>query len=221
MAESVTSPKMRVDSWAAPLSEGQRWEVYYRMQRGRWTEVAEWLGKDIGIEPPSRTALYEFTKRMRSGAQAHRIENGVLAASEAGELARNAKVNNEDLTEALRAMAADEAMRTGNSASAKEWLEMSLALADERLKTLEIDLKNRAQQTKDKQLRLAREKFEAAETRATVAEKRADAAEARATALQARITELETALQDAGKINAADPAKVVEEVDRILGRKKS
>lgn len=165
MAESVTSPKMRVDSWAAPLSEAQRWEVYYRMRRGRWTEVAAWLGKDVGIEPPSRTALYEFVKRMRSQEQAHRIEQGVLAAAEAGELARNAGQNNADLIEAFRAMAANDAMTNNDPAAAGEWLKLSLALADERMKTLEIDLKNRAQRTKDKTLALAREKFEAAEAR--------------------------------------------------------
>ena len=44
-------------------------------------------------------------------------------------------------------------------------------------------------------------------------------AEAEAEALKATIKELEKALQDAGKVNVADPARVAAEVDRILGRK--
>ena len=46
---------------------------------------------------------------------------------------------------------------------------MAATLADKRLKAAELKLKDRAQQTKDEQLKLAREKFEAAERRENAA----------------------------------------------------
>lgn len=217
---SQPKTKLRIDSWAAVLTDAQRWNIYYRMQRGRWTEVCKWIEAELEIEPPSRTALYAFTARMRGQFQAKRIEDSIVAAAEAGDLARNAKQNDEDLIGAFKALAADTALRGGDQGAAREWMDMSLALADARIKALETDIRDRAQQTRDKQLKLAREKFEAAETRATTAEKRADAAEAVAATLQAKITLLEKALQDAGKTVAADPAAVAAEIDKVLGRVK-
>lgn len=162
---NIAGPKLRADSWAAPLSEAQRWDVYFRMKRGRWTDVARWIEEELGIEAPGRTALYEFARRMRAGEQAWRVENAVAAAAEAGELARDAEQKDEHLTAAFRALAADTAMRTGDAGAAKRWMDMSLALAAERTKKVELALKAKAQKTKDEQLKLARERFEAAEAR--------------------------------------------------------
>jgi hypothetical protein len=75
---------------------------------------------------------------------------------------------------------------------------MAGALADRRLRAEELKLKARAQQTKDETLRLAREKFEAAEKRLE------------------RVAEI----ADAARGGKVDPAKVADEIDRILGRKK-
>ena len=72
------------------------------------------------------------------------------------------------------------------------------ALQDRAQKAEELSLKERAQQTKDEQLKLAREKFEAAERRLQAVQDAVDAAKG-------------------GKL---DPARVADEIDKILGRKK-
>ena len=75
---------------------------------------------------------------------------------------------------------------------------MAMALRDRELHAADLNLKERSQKTKDEQLKLAREKFEAAEKRlAAMAE-----------------------LSDAARGGKVDPAKVADEIDRILGRKK-
>jgi hypothetical protein len=81
---------------------------------------------------------------------------------------------------------------------AEKVIQMAATLADKRLKAAELKLKDRAQQTKDETLRLAREKFEAAEKRLE------------------RVAEI----ADAARGGKVDPAKVADEIDRILGRKK-
>ncbi len=215
-----TATKRRIDAWDAGLTESQRWTVFYHMRRWTWAQASEWAAKEYQLESaPSRSAMYRFYDSLQPLESDHRITSSIATGEAAAALAKT-KTSDETTIAAYKAMAQDLAL-SGNEERAVKYTAMALKLAEQQTTARELELKTAAQQTKDKQLRLAREKFEAAETRATVAEKRADAAEDKAESLQARITELETALQDAGKINAADPAKVVEEVDRILGRKKS
>jgi hypothetical protein len=68
-------------------------------------------------------------------------------------------------------MAAEIAMRTGDAATASTYTRMALDLAAAQAKRSDLDLKARAQETKDAALRLAREKFEAAEARLAAARK--------------------------------------------------
>lgn len=159
------APKPRVDCWAASLSEAQLWDVYFRTKRGRWTEVCAWIEKELDINPPSRTALYEFAKRMRQSEQGHRIEQAVIARQEAGELAKNAGQNDLDLIEAYKAMGADLALSLNDAAGATAFTKLALDLAAAHNDKATLELKAAAQATKDKQLKLAREKFEAAEKR--------------------------------------------------------
>ena len=70
--------------------------------------------------------------------------------------------------------------------------------AELKMRRQELELKAAAQATKDEQLKLAREKFEAAEKRLE------------------RVAEI----ADAARGGKVDPAKVADEIDRILGRKK-
>ena len=68
-------------------------------------------------------------------------------------------------------MAVELALRTGSAKEAQRFMQMAAQLSDARLKGEELKLKGRAQETKDEALKLAREKFEAAEKRlAAVAE---------------------------------------------------
>jgi hypothetical protein len=66
-------------------------------------------------------------------------------------------------------MGAELALRTGSAGEAGKFVQMAGALADRRLRAEELKLKARAQSTKDEQLKLAREKFEAAERRENAA----------------------------------------------------
>jgi hypothetical protein len=164
-SDTLIAAKPRIDAWDALLTEAQRWSVYYMMRRASWTQVAAWIEKELQCNPPSRTALYAFTARMRKAESCHRIEQAVLARQEAGELASKGAQNDADLIEAFKAMAADVAFRTGDVEAATAYTKLALELADSKNKKTELDLKAAAQSTKDKQLKLAREKFEAAEKR--------------------------------------------------------
>ena len=189
--------KLRTDSWAAGLTEEQSWQLYYKARGLRWNEAAEWAVKEFGIDSPSRTAFYAWLGRMRAEESAHRLEQAATAAAEAAALAKT-QTSDEAQIAAYKAMATELALRTGSADEAAKFVNMAAALSERRLRARELDIKARAQQTKDEQLKLAREKFEAAEKRLQAV---ADAA-------------------DAIRGGKVDPAKVADEIDRILGRKK-
>jgi hypothetical protein len=156
--------KPRTDAWDAALTEAQRWEAYERFRQFTWRQVAAWLEEEHGIET-SKTALYRWAARMRKLESAHRIEQAVTAREEAGDLAAAAKQDDATLIEAYKTLGADIALRTGDAGAAAKFLKMALSLAEANRARAELSLKERAQETKDKALRLAREKFESAERR--------------------------------------------------------
>ena len=156
--------KLRTDSWAANLTEEQAWALYYKARGLRWNEAADWAVKEFGVDAPSRTAFYAWLGRMRKEESAHRLEQAATAAAEAAALAKT-KTSDDALIAAYKAMGAELALRTGSAKEAEKFIQMAATLADKRLKAAELKLKDRAQQTKDETLRLAREKFEAAEKR--------------------------------------------------------
>ena len=159
---------VRTDSWASSLTEEQSWQLYYKSRALKWNEAADWAVKEYGVEPPSRTAFYAWLGRMRSEESAHRLEQAATAAAEAAALARKT-AKDEALIGAYKAMAAELALRTGSAKEAQRFVEMAATIADRRQKAEELSLKARAQSTKDEQLKLAREKFEAAERRESAA----------------------------------------------------
>ena len=190
--------KLRTDSWAAALTEEQQWQLYYKARSLRWNEAAEWAVKEFGLERrPGRTGFYDWLSAMREEESAHRLGQAATAAAEAAALAKT-QAKDDALIGAYKAMAAELALRTGSAKEAAKFVEMATAISDRQLKAAELALKERSQKTKDAQLKLAREKFEAAERRlAAMAE-----------------------LSDAARGGKVDPAKVADEIDRILGRKK-
>ena len=155
---------VRTDSWAAALTEEQGWALYYKSRALRWNEAAAWAVKEYGCEAPSRTAFYAWLKRMRGEESAHRLEQAATAAAEAAALAK-AQARDEAMVGAYKAMAAELALRTGSAREAAKFVQMAGDITDRRLKAEELKLKQRAQETKDEALKLAREKFEAAERR--------------------------------------------------------
>ena len=156
--------KLRTDSWASSLTEEQAWALYYKARGLRWNEAADWAVKEFGVDAPSRTAFYAWLGRMRKEEAAHRLEQAATAAAEAAALSK-AQAKDEAFIGACKAMAAELALRTGSAKEALRFVQMAGALADRKQKAEELSLKARAQSTKDEQLKLAREKFMAAEKR--------------------------------------------------------
>ena len=137
--------KVRTDSWAAGLSEEQSWELYSK----------------------------------------HRMGQAAIAAAEAAALGGKC-TKDEALIQAFKALATDVALTTGDAKSASAFVNSAMAIKDRlqkeqelalnRLqKEQELALKSAAQSTKDEQLKLAREKFEAAEKRLNAVQGAVDA----------------------------------------------
>jgi hypothetical protein len=166
-----TLTKPRSDAWDASLDEAQRWRAYAQFRRSPWFKVSTWIADEFKLPPPSRTSLYRWAARMRALESAHRIEQAVTARDEVDALAASAGQTDARLIDAYKTMAAEIAMRTGDAATASTYTRMALDLAAAQAKRADLDLKARAQETKDAALRLAREKFEAAEARLAAARK--------------------------------------------------
>jgi len=169
METALTKP--RSDAWDAPLDEAQRWRAYAQFRRSPWFKVSTWIADEFKLPPPSRTSLYRWAARMRALESAHRIEQAVTARDEVDALAASAGQTDARLIDAYKTMAAEIAMRTGDAATASTYTRMALDLAAAQAKRADLDLKARAQETKDAALRLAREKFTAAEARLAAARK--------------------------------------------------
>lgn len=164
MARNPHRPKPRSDAWDAHLTEAQRWQAYDLFRRSPWYEVAEWAREEFGLErAPARSAMYRWAARMRGQESAHRIEQAVTARDEIGALANTAAAD-AALIDAYKSLAADLALK-GNAADAVKYTVMAMEIGNAQRKAAELELKARAQDTKDEQLKLAREKFEAAEDR--------------------------------------------------------
>ena len=149
--------KLRTDSWAASLTEEQSWQLYYKSRALRWNEAAEWAVKEFGVDQPSRTAFYAWLGRMRGEESAHRLEQAATAAAEAAALAKT-QARDDALVGAFKAMAAELALRTGSAGEAGKFMRMALDITDRQMRRRDLG-------QKDEQLKLAREKFEAAERR--------------------------------------------------------
>ena len=195
MKEFITR-KTRSDAWGEDLSEALKWELYkladYEAGCDRLAQLK--LSGELDVEPPSRAAWYRFLTRRRAEENIGRIQGGV---AEAENIAATSHISDATLVNALKALAADR-VTSGDDKAGVAFVSAATALIDRMQKERDLELKAAAQETKDEQLKLAREKFEAAEKRLAAMAEVADAARG-------------------GKV---DPAKVADEIDRILGRKK-
>ena len=125
----------------------------------------------------------------------------LFASRDIAQRMAEAKVDFRVASDFMTALAMDEATKDDeqrNDEAMKIYSSSAAMFKSAEQRDRELALKAAAQQTKDEQLKLAREKFEAAEKRlAAMAE-----------------------LSDAARGGKVDPAKVADEIDRILGRKK-
>ena len=85
------------------------------------------------------------------------------------------RLSDEETEAAYKQLATEIALRTGSAKEASAFIAMAAAIADRRQKEAELELKRRAQETRDEQLKLAREKFEAAEKRLNAVQGAVDA----------------------------------------------
>ena len=179
----MIAAEVRADSWAAPLSAAQMWAIYdfhYNPDggaAGKWDVTCEWAEKEFELpRKPGREAFYKWLRSMRELAPAHRREVRETADEIAAEGAKSLTVSDDQTISFVKSRALDAATVAKNPQEAERFLRMADSLiragqkdAELRMRRQELELKAAAQQTKDEQLKLAREKFEAAERRENAA----------------------------------------------------
>ena len=170
---------VRKDSWAGELLPDEAADVYeaWRKYKGPWEKFADWIAETFEkARKPSRTALYAWacTDPDRPGAgflnwKSVRSARIRAAGEQMAEWARaHGDVADETVAKGFMALGCD-AMANGGEEVGKEMLDSWCKVTDRLLHRQELKLKTAAQGTKDEQLRLAREKFEAAERRENAA----------------------------------------------------
>ena len=166
--------KTRTDAWGSDLPEETRWRLYDELGARAFGEevmaaIAK-MGADGGspgtARPtiPSRAGWYRFLARMRQADAERRIAKIAQSVAEAQKVADKHGVSAPVLVETLKTLAVDRAM-TGDDTAAQKFAAAAASIWDRAQREREIELKQAAQHTRDEQLRLAREKFEAAEKR--------------------------------------------------------
>ena len=205
----MIAPKVRADSWAALLSPEQQWALFnyhYEVVHGKWELSCAWAEKEFELSRrPSRAGFYTWLEQMNKLEEIHNEEIRTIADERAKSAAAQLTVGSETMRQALTAKMMDLILVSGDLKAADIVKNIFTALSQGEatakaleLKGREVELKQQAQETRDEQLKLAREKFEAAERRLQAVQDAVDKAKG-------------------GKI---DPAKVADEIDKILGRKK-
>lgn len=171
--------KVRSDAWGEDFTEELRWALYSYTKppteeekaSGRpwlrsYEDAAAWL--EAGGHPvPKRTSWYRFLERMREEA----AERRVLSVETAKRIARGiqkVQVDSKLAADMFTGMSVD-AMTQGNEDAAKILADAAAKYAGTALAERKLELDRAAQATKEEQLRLAREKFEAAERREAAA----------------------------------------------------
>ena len=203
----------RSDAWEAQLPAETAKELY-RLTKCPTEEEAKagrpWLrdyDRDVlpylslqGIVAPSRAGWYRFLGRMREEEAAQTVI-GVETSKRIAQGITAAKIDPQLAADMMTSLAVDEAAKPYEQRNEKVmqiFASAAAMFASSAQRDRELALKADKGRRDDEALKLAREKFEAAEKRlAAMAE-----------------------LSDAARGGKVDPAKVADEIDRILGRKK-
>lgn len=164
----------RIDAWESRLTDEQQRELY------RWTQTPLDKGDgdlrrpsfdecmahldELGLDRPSRGAWFRFKAAMQKMLR----EELLYSVSASAESAKDLK----EMTPADYALAADtftnlaiDASMKGNDKAVAIYSGAARHYREMMQQDKKLDLQSRAQATKEDQLRLAREKFEAAEKR--------------------------------------------------------
>ena len=170
----MATRKTRSDSWGADLPEETRWRIYDELGALAFGEDVMTRLSKMSVELPSRAGWYRFLSRMRQADAERRIEKIAQSVAEAERVADKHGVKAAVLVETLKTLAVDRAM-TGDDTAAQKFAAAAASIWDRAQREREIELKQAAQHTRDEQLRLAREKFEAAEKRLAAVQGAVDA----------------------------------------------
>ena len=165
--------KTRTDAWGSDLPEETRWRIYDELGMLKFGEETLMRLAKIGADVPSRAGWYRFLARMRQADAERRIAKIAQSVAEAEKVADNHGIKAAVLVETLKTLAVDRAM-TGDDKGATSFASAAASIWDRAQREREIELKQAAQRTRDEQLRLAREKFEAAERRESAAKSALD-----------------------------------------------
>lgn len=160
--------KVRTDAWGSDLPEETRWRIYDELGMLAFSEDTLVRLAKMGAEMPTRASWYRFLSRMRQADAERRIEKIAQSVAEAEKVADRHGVKAAVLVETLKTLAVDRAM-TGDDKGATAFASAAASIWDRAQREREIELKQAAQHTRDEQLKLAREKFEAAERRENAA----------------------------------------------------
>ena len=161
--------KTRIDAWGADLPEKVQWDVYDLCKALPWPKAVVDQLEAMGIERlPARSSWYRFLERMRKADAARRIDKIAQSVAEAQDVADRAGIKAAVFVETLKTLAIDRAMG-GDDKAATSLASAAASIWDRAQKEKELELKAAGQATKDAALRLAREKFEAAERRENAA----------------------------------------------------
>ena len=171
--------KTRTDAWGEKLPESRRWQLYrYSKPRAedeperpvlRTYEQAKAHLESVGVEPPARPGWYRFLARMRLEDKVQMICNAQASGDGARELGR-AAVSDQVAADTFRALSVDAAMNADDKGAAL-YAAAADRFANAAQRRAGLELKAKAQETKEAELKLAREKFEAAERRLNAAAK--------------------------------------------------
>lgn len=208
MSRKKTESKPRSDSWAAQLTEQQRWDIYFASLKGHSiAAVLDWAMTEFSAVIPSRpskTAFYDWLAWMRQDESSYRIKSALQAKAEIGELAeiKNAP---KEVSAAFVALGGDMAMR-GNVKEALEFIRCAASISEGERKRLELLLKERSEDRKDTLLE-----------RDTAAEKALADTQAELAALKSELS----ALRSGAEKTIADPKQVADKLAEALGIKKT
>lgn len=152
--------KTRTDSWAASLTAEQAWTLYAKSRRCQWQVAADWAVEEFGLaKAPSRTAFFAWRAQMHAEEHEHRMEQAAIAAADAAALGQKV-TKDEALIAAFKALATEVALTTGDAKSASAFVNSAMAIKDRLQKEEELKLKNRAQDVKEDELKIAQKKLE-------------------------------------------------------------
>ena len=167
--------KLRKDAWEAPLSAELRERFYFAIEALEFPEGTALAAKEpYSLRATSLQAYYRCQARARAAIEKAKTRASALAKLETAQavapLVRSAAVNavgDGVMADTLASLAATAVMQGADKDTITALGSLACGFRANALKAA-------AQQTKDEQLRLAREKFEAAERRESAAKSALD-----------------------------------------------